>query len=100
MTESATISSPEYETVCGGKLKDPKYSLSVDYRSEQFHFCTRACIQVFEQNPDAFIAGEVEHPVEEDSIQLLKSSGEKTALGSLADFRRPFGDIFHEQFGV
>jgi YHS domain-containing protein len=36
------------------------------YQGERIYFCTRACLRVFEQAADAFMAGEVEHPVEED----------------------------------
>ncbi len=39
---------------------------SADYRGERIYFCTRACLRVFEQDPDPFMAGEVEHPLEED----------------------------------
>jgi len=57
---------PEYETACGGKLKDPTNYPSASYQDRQVYFCTRACLRVFEQAPDAFIAGEVEHPIEDD----------------------------------
>jgi YHS domain-containing protein len=57
---------PEFETACGGKIKDPSKYPSADYRGERIYFCTRACLRVFEQNPDAFMAGDVEHPLEED----------------------------------
>lgn len=66
MTEPTSSQSPEYKTACGGKLKDPTRYPSADYRGEQIYFCTRACLRVFEQNPDAFMAGDVEHPLEED----------------------------------
>lgn len=65
MTESATIPLPEYKTACGGKLKDPTNYPSAIYRGERLCFCTHACLRVFEQDPDAFMAGEVEHPLEE-----------------------------------
>ena len=57
---------PVYETACGGKLKDPTNYPSAMYRGEQVYFCTRACMRAFEQNPDAFISGEAEHPIDED----------------------------------
>ena len=66
MTEPTPAQSPEYKTASGGKLKDPMNYPSADYRGEQVYFCIRACLRVFEQDPDAFIAGEVEHPLEED----------------------------------
>ena len=66
MTETTATPMPEYKTACGGKLKDPTDYPSAIYRGEQVYFCTRACLRVFEENPDAFMAGEVEHPLEED----------------------------------
>ena len=57
---------PEYKTACGGKLKDPTNYPSAIYRGEQIYFCTRACLRVFEQDPDLFIVGEVEYLLEED----------------------------------
>ena len=59
-------SEPEFKTACGGALKDPANYPSALYRGERVYFCTRACLRVFEQDPDPFIAGEVEHPIEED----------------------------------
>lgn len=56
------------QTVCGGKLKDTAAYPSAVYRGERIYFCTRACLRVFEQNPDPFIAGEIEHPLEEDDL--------------------------------
>lgn len=68
MTETITTGSslPEYKTACGGQLKDPSKYPSADHRGEQVYFCTRACLRVFKQDPDAFMAGEVEHPLEDD----------------------------------
>lgn len=53
---------PAYKTACGGKIKDPANYPSADYRSERIYFCTRACLRVFEQDTEPFMAGEVEHP--------------------------------------
>ena len=66
MTEPITTPLPEYKTACGGKLEDPTKYSSAMYRGERVFFCTRACLRVFEQDPDPFMAGEVEHPLEED----------------------------------
>ncbi|MBI5932687.1 MAG: YHS domain-containing protein [Chloroflexi bacterium] len=57
---------PEFKTACGGKIKDTSKYPSADYRGEQIYFCTRACLRVFENDPDAFMASDVEHPLEED----------------------------------
>jgi YHS domain-containing protein len=57
---------PEYKAACGGKLKDATNYPSAVYQEKPVYFCTRACLRVFEQNPDAFMAGQVEHPQEDD----------------------------------
>lgn len=54
------------ETACGGKLRQTAGYPSAIYHGETVNFCTRACLRVFEQHPDAFMAGDVEHPVEEE----------------------------------
>ena len=56
---------PQYKTACGGKLKDPANYPSAIYRGEQVYFCTWACLRAFERDPDPFMAGEVEHPIDE-----------------------------------
>lgn len=53
-------------TVCGGEIKDPARYPSALYKGERVYFCTRACLRVFETDPDRFIAGEIEHPMEEE----------------------------------
>lgn len=55
---------PQAETVCGGKLKNPEKYPSALYRGEIVYFCTEACLHAFEQDPDRFIAGEIEHPLD------------------------------------
>lgn len=54
------------KTACGGKLKDPSNYPSAVYRGERVYFSTRACLLAFEQAPGPFMAGEIEHPLEED----------------------------------
>jgi Cu+-exporting ATPase len=54
------------KTVCGGKIKVPENYPSAIYKGEQIYFCTRACLRVFNQDPEPFIAGDVEHPLEDD----------------------------------
>jgi YHS domain-containing protein len=66
LTESATIPLPEHITACGGQLKDPTNYPSAIYYGERCYFCTPSCLRAFEQNPEAFMAGEVEHPLEEE----------------------------------
>lgn len=50
------------ETVCGSEIQDPERYPSEFYRGERVYFCTRACLEVFREQPDRFIAGEIEHP--------------------------------------
>ncbi len=64
--QAVTPMEPEYETTCGGKIKDPFKYPSAEYKGERVFFCTHACLRVFTQDPDAFMAGEVEHPVQEE----------------------------------
>jgi YHS domain-containing protein len=62
-TEETT---PLFKTTCGGTLKDLSQYPSAEYKGEHIYFCTRACLRVFQENPDVFMNGEVEHPLEED----------------------------------
>jgi len=54
------------KSACGGILKDPSKYPSAKYRDEIVYFCTRACLRVFKDDPDAFMLGDVEHPTEKD----------------------------------
>ena len=54
------------KTICGGKIKDTANFPSAIYEGEQIYFCMRACLRVFEENPDAFVAGEIDHPLDDD----------------------------------
>jgi YHS domain-containing protein len=49
-------------TACGGEVDNPGELPSAIYRGERVYFCMRACLRVFQQDPDAFMAGEIEHP--------------------------------------
>lgn len=63
MEENEIVSpGPEFQTTCGGKIKDPSKYPSALYRGERVYFCTQACLDTFLQGPDPFMAGEVEHP--------------------------------------
>jgi YHS domain-containing protein len=54
------------KTVCGGILTEPEKYPSMIFKDDRLYFCTRACMRVFQENPQAFLDGEVEHPLEED----------------------------------
>ena len=63
MTEAAT---PEYKTACDGVIKDPAKYPSAEYRGERVYFCTKACLHAFELAPDDFMAGKIEHPLDDE----------------------------------
>jgi len=50
------------KTVCGGTLKNTKGYPNAIYHGERIYFCTQACLRAFEQEPDRFMNGEIEHP--------------------------------------
>lgn len=50
------------ETACGGKIKDISKYPKATYKDQTIYFCTEACLQAFNTDPDGFMAGEVEHP--------------------------------------
>ncbi|BCY16602.1 MAG: hypothetical protein HPY59_14700 [Anaerolineae bacterium] len=54
------------KTACGGVIRNPERFPSAIYQSVRVYFCNIACLRVYEQAPDAFMRGEVEHPTEED----------------------------------
>ncbi len=56
----------EIKTVCGGVLKNPSNYPSAEYRGRRVYFCTNACLRAFEEAPDRFMAGEIEHPMDDD----------------------------------
>ena len=49
-------------TYAGGKFTDPAKYPSAEYKGKRVYFCTEACRKAFEQAPDQFMAGEIEHP--------------------------------------
>jgi hypothetical protein len=60
--ESTTLSAGVARTACGGTLKYTRDFPSVIYEGERIYFCLQACLQVFEQYSDSFMAGQIEHP--------------------------------------
>ena len=53
-------------TVCGGKLDEPEKYPSAEYKGRRVYFCNPACLRAFEKDSDRFIAGEIDHPEEEE----------------------------------
>lgn len=66
MTTMIEPDTPQFKTACGGNIKDPSKYPNAEYRGERIYFCTNACLRAFEQIPDQFMAGEVEHPLDDD----------------------------------
>jgi YHS domain-containing protein len=61
-------STPEASTIktaCGGILHDPSRYPNALFKGELVYFCNNACLDAFQQAPEAFMAGEIEHPVED-----------------------------------
>lgn len=56
----------EVFAACGGRLDHPERYPSALYHGEQVYFCTKACLKAFEKEPDRFMAGETEHPTNEE----------------------------------
>lgn len=54
------------KSVCGGGLQDASLYPSANFQGETVYFCNSACLKAFLQAPEAFMAGEVEHPPEEE----------------------------------
>ena len=66
------------KSACGGILKDPARYPSAMFDGEKVYFCTAACLKVFLEAPQAFMAGEVEHPL--DDLDPFESNLEKENL--------------------
>lgn len=56
--------SSQAKTACGGTISSPENFPSSVYCGERVYFCTLACLKVFEENPDLFMEGEIEHPMD------------------------------------
>lgn len=67
MEETGNHATYVAKTACGGNLKDKTNFPGAIYRGARVYFCTQACLRVFEQKPDPFMAGEIEHPAEDVS---------------------------------
>jgi len=51
------------KTVCGGIMMDPSQYPNAIFNGEKVYFCTAACLNAFVESPEAFMAGEIEHPL-------------------------------------
>jgi len=58
-------STPEpARTACGGAINSKDAWPSATYKGKKVYFCSQACLRVFEQHTDDFMAGKIEHPLE------------------------------------
>jgi YHS domain-containing protein len=59
---------PQHEVyaACGGRLDHPARYPSALFQGQRVYFCTRACLKAFEKDPERFMAGEIEHPTDEE----------------------------------
>ena len=65
MKLSSPTQSSQGTTACGGTLKNTSDYPSSVYHGKRAYFCKQACLRAFEQDPDRFMAGEIEHPIKE-----------------------------------
>lgn len=59
-------SKPILKTACGSEIRDQDQYPSALYRGEVVYFCTGACLRAFQGDPHRFIAGEIEHPADDE----------------------------------
>ncbi len=64
MDETQSVATAE--TVCGSVIRDPDKYPSAIYRGEVVYLRTGGCLRAFQGEPDRFIAGEIEHPEDDD----------------------------------
>jgi YHS domain-containing protein len=52
-------------TACGGRITEPDRYPSTVYQGRKIYFCNNACFEAFKTDPDRFLAGEIEHPLDQ-----------------------------------
>lgn len=58
----------EIKSACGGDLNDPSQYPNAMFNGERVYFCNATCLKAFLLAPEAFMAGEVEHPLEDVDV--------------------------------
>ena len=53
------------KSACGGVLQTSSNYPNAVFNGERVYFCNTACLNAFLEAPEAFMAGEIEHPVED-----------------------------------
>jgi YHS domain-containing protein len=66
MTMNSDQETQIVKSACGGVLQDPSQYPSAMFNGERVYFCNTACLNAFLGAPEAFMAGEIEHPLEDD----------------------------------
>lgn len=60
---------PIAKTACGGTIKDdPSKYPSAMFSGERVYFCVEACLKAFLSDPEKFMTGEIEHPLDETEV--------------------------------
>lgn len=67
MTHDTEYNENTILTVCGGKISDPESYPSAIFGGKRVYFCAASCQTAFNKDPIRFMAGEVEHPMDDDS---------------------------------
>ena len=63
----AMVTQPvERITVCGGTLASDAVAVETEYNGRTYYFCTRGCLRAFHDNPEDFLAGKIEHPLDDN----------------------------------
>jgi YHS domain-containing protein len=55
----------KYRTACGGEISDPSAYPQATYQGKPVFFCAKACLRLFEQDPDKFMTEDLIHPQDE-----------------------------------
>ena len=67
MNTNPSPTSPESaKTACGGTINNIDAWQSATYNGKMVYLCSQACLGVFQQYPDDFMAGGVEHPLDDE----------------------------------
>jgi YHS domain-containing protein len=62
-TDPSRTTSEPAKTACGGTLKNTDGWVRAIYQGKLVYFCSESCLQVFQQHPDDFISGTIDHPM-------------------------------------
>jgi len=56
---------PGFYTACGGRITEPDRYPTAMYEGRLVYFCNQACLDAFLVDPDRFMSGEIDHPLEQ-----------------------------------